>query len=211
MALKPPTLNLGTPSSTIIGTLNTPASTVWNGGVVGSAGGMPVYGSTSGTSTSPSLPMLCATAHTRFPAGEEQQSARHTLMFSFGSGPFYVETTVRAIYWDVGVLPQLNPIRDLVRAFETDEEDDIHTDPMALFAAGVWAPRTATGFVSPSIPLSFGLPAGPLPKASWCRGGSVLARPLVVPLHSTLGIEIAFTRKWAPSRDVDLTFTLEMG
>lgn len=207
MAHKLPTLNLGTPSSAIIGTLSTPASTVWNSGVIGTAGGMPVYGSGS----APQSIVLCSTAHLRFRAGEEQRTNKHTLMVPLaGVASVYTETLVSAIYWDIGVVPNQNPISELVRAFEGYEEDDIHNDPMALVGAGVWSASVNGMPISRDVPLSYGLPPGPLPRTQWCRAGIRLPKPLGVPAGSGFTVDVAFTRGWAPSREVDLTFTFEL-
>ena len=179
------------------------------GGVIGVAGGMPVYG--GGPHTAPQNVALCCTAHVRFRAGEEQQSIKYTLQVPLaGVASVYSETCVRAIYWDIGVVPNQNPISELVRAFEGPEEDDIHNDPMALIGAGVWAPVVNGMPICREIPLSYGLPPGPLPRTQWCRAGIRPPKVWAIPAGAGFMIEVAFTRGWAPSREVDLTFTLEL-
>lgn len=187
---------------------STPPTSNYGPGILGVAAGIPVYGGS--TATSPPPIALCCTASTRFAAGEEQQGQKHLLSFAVGAVSYFSEVSVSAIYWDIGVLPNENPIRDLVGAFEEMSEDDIHTDPMALFGAGVWVPKTVHGYVAPQVPMSFGLPPGPLPRTQWCRAGGRLSKHIGIPAASTFSVEIGFTRKWAPSRDVDLTFTLEL-
>ena len=182
-------------------------ATVSNGGIIGTAGGMPVYGAGSTVCSSPPI-AICSTAHARFNAGAEQQSSRYKMMFQLGGSTLFSEVAVTAIHWDIGVLPGEAPLAELVRAFE-EGEDDIHTDPMGIIGAGVWCPVVGPTF-GQQVPMSYGMPSGPLPKTQWCRAGLRLPRPLVVPVGQGFYIEVGFTRKWAPSRDVDLTFTLEL-
>ena len=185
-------------------------ATVSNGGIIGTAGGMPVYGGGSTVSSSSTL-SICSTAHVRFRAGEEQQDHRYKLMFQLsGASSLFSEVILSAIYWDIGVVPGGNPLAELVRAFEGDGDDDIHTEPMALFGAGVWSPCFSGVYGGPQVPLSYGLPPGPLPKTQWCRSGFTLTKPVAVTAGSSFHIEVGFTRKWAPSKDVDLSFTIQL-
>lgn len=164
---------------------------------------------TSGTSNwSGSGLRMCSTAHVRFVAGQEHLEQRNTVMFHLGGGSLFSEMAVNAVYWDIGVAPNQNPIEELVRAFEGAQEDNIHTEPMALIGAGGWS--LPGGFSAGRVPFSFGLPPGPLPRTQWCRAGGRLPTPLVMSPGRGFQLEIGFSRKWAPSRDVDLTFTLEL-
>ena len=196
------------PSSTTIhttlGTLNIGSGT-GNSNVIGVAGGMPVYGST--TSISPI--MLCATSSMRFRAGEEQRGSHYTVQMPIHANGAHGEAQINAIYWDVGVVPDENPINELVRAFE-DGPDDIHTDPMGILGAAMWSGSVGGSVFGSQVPLSFGMPTGALPKTQWCRAGTKLPVPYGVPAGRVLTINLAFTRGWAPKREVNLTFTLEL-
>ena len=66
------------------------------------------------------------------------------------------------------------------------------------------------GTINPSSVNSYQPTLPPLPRAQWCRAGIRPSKVLAIPAGAGFMIEVAFTRGWAPSREVDLTFTLEL-